>query len=168
MKHSVVTALLFVIVIGMATLPALAQDRSLDPPSTGTAPYISSDWEWCPLWYEYYGISDYPPSPNEHCEIDVYGKNVIINHIDAVYNCCIDDIAIDINIEDNMIVMVESEIWTDPCWCFCYFETWAEIRNLPGGIYTVEVWSCWMSGNEDLRCSEEIQVPGDRISSALN
>ena len=122
-------------------------------------PYFSTGWEWCPMGIDTQDMSIYFPSPDEHCMVMVNGYNVHITHYDAVYNCCIDDVVISVVVENGIIRIVEKEVYTDPCYCYCYFETYADLYNVPAGDYTVEVWSCWMTGDESLRCAELISVP---------
>ncbi|MBN1355138.1 hypothetical protein JXA40_02595 [bacterium] len=137
-------------------------DQSVDPDH----PVVLTGWEWCPEGYWFDG-GPYPPSPGEMCIITLEGTSMHLTHVDAVYNCCIDDIVIDVTINSGLIRIIEYEVWTNPCWCFCYFEASVQIKHLKPGAYTVEVWSHWMNGEEDLRCIEEISVPGHCISSLM-
>jgi hypothetical protein len=141
-------------------IPALAEhSTALD------VPVVITGWEWCPMGYPCYeDSSPYPFSLDEHCEITIEGYNLFLTHYDAVYNCCIDDIGIEVIIDKDLIRVIESEIWSQPCYCFCYFETDVEIFKLKPGRYTVEVWCHWMSGEEALRCIEEVVIPGNCFS----
>jgi len=122
-------------------------------------PTFKSGFIWCPEGSEtdsgYYDFS-----PEEHCQVAVIGSKVIVTHFDAVYNCCIDDIFIDVTLENNVIQVDEYEVFTNPCYCYCYFQTSVTVFNVPSGEYTVEVWSHWENGDSDLRCQEEIEIGG--------
>ncbi|MBN2056612.1 hypothetical protein JW905_16925 [bacterium] len=127
-------------------------------PQPHPLPFVLTDWLWCPMSFDLPEGEIYPPSPNEHCELTVIGTHLHAVHYDSVFNCCIDDIEIDVTISGDTIVMLEREIWTDPCYCYCYFQTEADVYNLAPGMYRVEVWSRWMDGSQEMRCLDEVIV----------
>jgi len=130
-------------------------------------PDYTPDWEWCPIGFDMMDAEQYPPSPDERCEFFVDGFSLYAVHHDAVYNCCIDDIQIDVSVVKKTIRIVENEVWTMPCYCYCYFKTSVEIHHLKPGEYTVEVWSRWMGGEMDLRCVDEIEISPDASSADI-
>ncbi len=160
MRCLVIMAALMSVLVMLSAQVLGSRCAQLELPVPQHLLYYTTDWEWCEMDYDHYGNSGYPPSPNEHCEVIVKKRKIIINHIDAVYNCCIDTIDIQVSIQNNVITVYESEVYTQPCYCFCYFPTSVTITGVAPGNYTVEVWSNWMDGDEDLRCVEEITIPG--------
>lgn len=72
---------------------------------------------------------------------EVEGCKLIVRHIDTVYNCCIEDIAVSATVSDQVIDLFETEILSAPCDCLCPYDITTEIFNLPPGVYTVQVRS---------------------------
>ena len=62
-----------------------------------------------------------------------------ISHIDAIYNCCIKEIKINVNINGNFIDVFEKEILEAPCDCFCPYDIFIEIGNILPGKYIIFV-----------------------------
>ena len=70
---------------------------------------------------------------------DVVGGKLIMRHIDAVYNCCIEDIEVSVSISGNVIDLHQTEILEAPCDCLCPYDITTVIGNLAPGVYTVYV-----------------------------
>ncbi len=80
--------------------------------------------------------------PNQTCiEYQYDGQSVLsINHINAGFNCCPDELAAIISIEGNVITIEEVEyLYSGGCDCLCLFNLDYEITGLPPGEYTVIV-----------------------------
>jgi len=122
--------------------------------------YAETSWEWCPMGYSSARTDSYPASPNEYCDVNVEGSSLSLTHFDSPFNCCIDDIFIEVEIEKDVIIITEHELYTYPCYCYCYFEVSVDIHNLKPGEYRIEVWNAWEDGNEDLRCEHDVTIPG--------
>jgi hypothetical protein len=87
-----------------------------------------------------------PGNPNydtdsERFAAEVVDCKLIVRHIDAVYNCCIEDIAVSVTVSDQVIDLYETEILYAPCDCLCPYDITTEIFDLPPGVYTVQVRS---------------------------
>ena len=83
------------------------------------------------------------------------GEGILsIEHINAGFNCCPDNIIADISIEENIITILENETFSDTlggCYCLCLFDVDYEIINLPPGEYTIQVIGlCLMEGDDSL------------------
>jgi len=110
---------------------------------------------------------DYPDDPNDWwpCEGDdqivltVEGRSLHVHHMNATYNCCLDDILISLEAEENLLRLTEEEILTNPCWCICCYDAAAIVVDLAPGTYTVEF--CWFDYQTyEERCYiEEIVIP---------
>ncbi len=80
--------------------------------------------------------------PDQDCiEYQYDGQGFLsINHINAGFNCCPDELAAIISIEGNVITIEEVEyLYTGGCYCLCLFDLGYEITGLSPGEYTVKV-----------------------------
>ncbi|MFQ6007956.1 MAG: dockerin type I repeat-containing protein [Candidatus Zixiibacteriota bacterium] len=85
--------------------------------------------------------SDSTP-PNQSCiEYQYDGQNVLsFTHRNAGFNCCPDELAAAIHVEDNVITIEEIEyLYSGGCYCLCLFDLSYEVTGLPPGEYTVIV-----------------------------
>ncbi len=73
-------------------------------------------------------------------ELTVLGHSLAARHRNATYNCCLDDITVDVTVQPNWIRFDEVEQLTQPCYCVCCYTVEACIVDLPPGRYTVEYW----------------------------
>ena len=78
------------------------------------------------------------PCGEDEFDFTVEGTTLHVLHGNATYNCCLDDIVISLSIEENVLVLTEEEILTEPCDCWCCYEANADVVNLAPGTYTVE------------------------------
>jgi hypothetical protein len=98
--------------------------------------------------------------PDEWCdpdivEIVVQGSSLQITHENGAYNCCLDDIVVNLVIEGNVITLTEQEVLTIPCPCICCYTVHASVVDLVPGTYTV--FYCWDdpdTGGQE--CHEEV------------
>jgi len=100
------------------------------------------------------GAKDESYPPEMDCISYSYdGDGVLtLKHINAGFNCCPGEIVADITIEDNIITIVENEIYDDtlgPCYCLCLFDVDYEIINLPPGEYTIQVEELYLWETDD-------------------
>ncbi len=102
-----------------------------------------------------------PPCGGDEIELAVEGNTLHVLHRNATYNCCPDDIVISLSVEENLLILDEEEILTNPCWCICCYNVEATVVDLAPGTYTVEF--CWFDyETSELTCYwEDIAVPGD-------
>jgi len=80
--------------------------------------------------------------PDQDCiEYQYDGQDVLsINHINAGFNCCPDELAAVISVEGNVITIEEIEyLYTGGCYCLCLFDLGYEITGLAPGEYSVKV-----------------------------
>jgi hypothetical protein len=73
-------------------------------------------------------------------EFVVEDATLYVRHSYANYNCCLDDIAVYMDIEDGRLLLTEQELAEEPCWCICCYEVNATIVGLSAGAYTVEFY----------------------------
>ena len=82
-------------------------------------------------------ISDTEVPPCLGCAECFYSDNILyINHINAGFNCCPEEIVSEIHIEGDTIRIREWET-EGLCDCLCLFDLKYEIRNIEPGTYTV-------------------------------
>jgi len=82
-----------------------------------------------------------------------------MQHENAEYNCCADDIEISLLVAGVVVHLEEQEILLQvPCPCLCCYEPTATVVGLPPGTYTVEL--CWLDADSGWTCHvETIVVP---------
>jgi len=81
---------------------------------------------------------------NKEClQYEYDGIILQLKHINASFNCCIDEIVAEISIEDNIITLESKEILANGsgCYCTCLYDLDYEIRDLKPGTYKIIVKS---------------------------
>ena len=71
--------------------------------------------------------------------VEVDGADVTIYHDAALYNCCPDPFQYDMAWEANTLVVTETEILTNPCFCICCFDLNTTIEDVPAGQWTLRL-----------------------------
>ena len=51
--------------------------------------------------------------------VEVEGTSVTVHHLSAVYNCCLNPMEYTVFWEDGQLVIEETEILVNACWCIC-------------------------------------------------
>ena len=65
-------------------------------------------------------------------------KNLELNHINALFNCCPGEIEADFEFTGNTIIITERQ--TDPiCLCICFFDVNFLIDNIAPAVYTIRI-----------------------------
>jgi len=90
-------------------------------------------------------------------EVVVEGLRMTLIHENAMLNCCLDSILVDLNQEGSLLKLVETEVVTTPCDCICPFKVTATIGVSTPGTYTMEVWTA-----AELVWTGEVEVAGAR------
>lgn len=99
-----------------------------------------------------------PCTLDDQFVLTVQGTTPHLLHLNATYNCCLDDIVVSLTIEGDLLRFTEEEILTGPCFCTCCYDVHATVVDLMPGTYTVDCWWFDYETNE-LRChSEQIVV----------
>ncbi len=101
-----------------------------------------------------------PCEEDDQIEFTVEEQTLHVLHSNATYNCCLDDIAISVSQEGDLLSLTEEEILTLPCYCICCYNVEATVVDLAPGTYTVEF--CWYDyETHQIQCYvEEIVIPG--------
>ena len=75
-------------------------------------------------------------------EIRVEGRDIVMEHLDAAYNCCA-QVAVYLEDARPLFKLIEQEEYPDgpACRCLCAHNLGARIANVPPGRYRVEVWN---------------------------
>jgi hypothetical protein len=102
-----------------------------------------------------------PPCGGDEIELTIEGNTLHVLHRNATYNCCLDDVVISLSVEENLLILNEQEILSNPCWCICCYNVEVTVVDLAPGTYTVEF--CWYDYETDqVTCYwEDIVVPGN-------
>jgi hypothetical protein len=103
-----------------------------------------------------------PPCENDDgFELVVEGDRLTITHRDATYNCCPEDIEVSLEVDEWLLVLTETEVLVEPCFCVCCYEVDSTVGGLAPGEYTVEyTWWDYETGGE--RCyTDVVVVPGE-------
>jgi hypothetical protein len=66
------------------------------------------------------------------------GNTLLINHTNAVFNCCPGNILADIQFSEGLISILEKET-EHGCKCLCYFDLDFRLTHIPPGIYTIRI-----------------------------
>ena len=81
---------------------------------------------------------------DQRLTVTVEGGKVSFTHERAVFNCCIDSVALELQQEGTGITVTETEHCSNPCLCTCPRDVTGEIVDLQPGTYTLSV--CDTSG----------------------
>jgi hypothetical protein len=76
---------------------------------------------------------------SEVFQVEIMGNTLWVYHIDAVYNCCIEDIEVAVTVDDYVISLLETEILEVPCDCICPYDITTRVTNLVPGVYTLRI-----------------------------
>ena len=104
------------------------------------------------------GVTDTIP-PDQDCMAYQYdGAGVLLlQHVNAGFNCCPTEILADVTIEDDMITIVEDEsLEGGGCFCLCLFDVNYSIDNLPPGEYTIRVYGMYLEGGPILEFTVDL------------
>ena len=101
------------------------------------------------------------PCGEDEFAFSVSGSTLHVAHLNALYNCCVDDIVVTLTIEGNSLLLRETDVLTTPCDCMCCYDVESLIENLTPGTYTVEY--CWFDYDEWVeRChTDQIEIAGE-------
>ncbi|MHC4785861.1 MAG: hypothetical protein ACYTE6_07830 [Planctomycetota bacterium] len=126
-------------------------------PCAGSGPYLGG--------YSNSGCLPGGTRAQEPCTEDdtfafvVEGDRLAVTHFDATYNCCPEDIAVSLAVDEWLLILTETEIPGMPCDCNCCYEVESAVEGLDPGTYTVEYW--WFdyeTGQE--QCHTDVVVVG--------
>ena len=99
---------------------------------------------------------------DDEFQFTVSGSTLHVLHKNAEYNCCVADIAVELEVMGDEIVMSEVEVPGDPCDCDCCYNVESSVVDLAPGSYTVEY--CWWDYYSwEFRCVQTsivIEPPG--------
>ncbi len=77
----------------------------------------------------------------DQVEIWVEGRDIVMEHSGAIYNCCA-TMVVDLIDQRPLLQLIERETYpqSGPCYCLCPYDLSARIPDLPPDTYQVEVW----------------------------
>lgn len=89
------------------------------------------------------GKSAFPAaSSDEEClEWDLQADILAIRHVNAAFNCCVDDLSADVVVAGSSITVVETETLENGlgCDCLCLYDLDYLVHNPPPGVYSISV-----------------------------
>ena len=98
-------------------------------------------------------LADIIPPDQDCIEYQYDGEGtLVLDHINAGFNCCPSNLTADISIEQSLITITEYEHFdnTGPCYCLCLFDVDYQINNLPPGEYTIKVNEVYLEEGDEL------------------
>lgn len=94
-----------------------------------------------------------PVKAKDEIIAEVKGNEVYVTHRNAWYNCCLEEIKVELEQEGNLIKLIETAILEGSgCRCMCLYDVSAAISDLPAGEYVIQVL------NEDQGLLGEVTV----------
>ena len=90
-------------------------------------------------------------SPDRECFKFRYDgtSSLELDHINTAFNCCPEEIVADITIENDTVIITESEIG-GLCDCICLFDLSYQINGLEPSEYTIIFRSPYLSGEDSI------------------
>ncbi len=89
------------------------------------------------------------------------GNVLVLDHINAAFNCCPGAITVDISVQNDTITIVEREEQS-MCDCNCLYTLHFEIRNLEPRSYTIRFVEPYVQpGDERLEFTADLANPAD-------
>ena len=118
-------------------------------PSSPTGSLV--DYEGCKE-FSIGGAADTIPSDQDCMAYQYDGAGVLLlQHVNAGFNCCPTEILGDVAIEDDIITIVEDEsLEGGGCFCLCLFDVNYRIDNLPPGEYTIRVYGMYLDEGDQI------------------
>jgi len=100
----------------------------------------------------------YPWCGDDTFEMTAEAHSLHVTHRNATYNCCPDDIRVELTVAGRTLHLTEEEILTMPCACLCCYDVETTVVGLSPGTYTVEY--CWADNELGPQChTEDVSVP---------
>jgi hypothetical protein len=129
MKSKIIPVVLLVSLVVLLASSAGGRIGGIEPKKIPTNNLNKGDCKGTPTY----------PDPDS-IVITVSGNDIIVQHFDAFYNCCL---TISTQVEQNGydINLYESETGDYPCYCLCYYDLETTIHDLDSGTYTVSVYN---------------------------
>jgi len=97
------------------------------------------------LWCEY----------ADEVRVEVNGADVTVIHEAAVYNCCPDPFDYDAVWDGDRLVVTETEVLTNPCFCVCCFDLSTTVESVPPGDWVLRF--AWF--DSETSAWTEVEVP---------
>ena len=129
------------------------RDNNLKPDLTPTA--LLSGVGGCESHRETLLSAGY--SDNDRLEVEVSEGRVTFTHSAATYNCCMENVSLEIEQEGTVIKILEIEHAPNPCYCVCDYNIYGEIADLEPGTYEIAV--CSQKNKDVILCSATVHVP---------
>jgi hypothetical protein len=93
-------------------------------------------------------------SDSAQVEIIINGLELTVIHKNAIFNCCLDSILLEFTHNDNILTLIENELATVPCRCWCPYKVEAEIKVPNPGDYILEIYT-----GSELVYRKKIHIP---------
>lgn len=72
---------------------------------------------------------------------DYQDEVLTVTHVNGVFNCCLDSIEVELELNGFVLTLFESEYAPDPCFCVCPFDVATGISGLASGDYEVNIYA---------------------------
>ncbi|MEW5767815.1 MAG: carboxypeptidase-like regulatory domain-containing protein [bacterium] len=121
-------------------LPALTsgEERRIDlwlgPIKPGEGPQLTYSNSGC------LSNREDPTQAKDEIIAKVEGNDIYVTHRNAWYNCCLEEIRVELEHEGNQLRLIETEILEGSgCRCLCLYDVSAAISDLAAGEYIIQV-----------------------------
>ncbi|MBU0741254.1 hypothetical protein KKG45_03910 [bacterium] len=71
--------------------------------------------------------------------VEIDGATVTVCHDAARYNCCPDPFQYAVSWDFDTLVVTETEVLTNPCYCLCCYDLSTTIEDVPPGQFTLRL-----------------------------
>jgi hypothetical protein len=105
--------------------------------------------------------ADIEVSDDQNCMEYHYdgGSLLKLRHLNGRFNCCPEELLVNISVDGDLITVTESEWLDDGCYCLCLYDLDYEIENLPAGSYAIQVIEPYLlTGEEALAFTVELNA----------
>jgi len=92
--------------------------------------------------------------PDDGIKFEYEDGILTVIHTNVEYNCCLDRVDVQMQLENFVIDLYETEVVSAPCDCLCHYDITTHIANLESGTYAVNIY---VYG--ELSVSGEVEIP---------
>lgn len=155
MKHLI---LIPILLLSMAALPACSEEDESTNPTNEHNPGIELQHATeCKVFDKAVGVGSLPSS--ESCleySYDFRTRTLAFTHLNAAFNCCPGELAVNMTLEENIITIIEREQEAG-CFCLCLYDLDFAIHDLNPGSYRIVVIEPYLK-DEDAALSFSVDL----------
>ena len=137
MKHLICIRIL---ILSMVVLPACSEEGESTNPSTEPIPGIELQHATECKAFDKRTADGFIAASESRLEYryDFHSRTLSLTHLNAAFNCCPGGLAVNMDLEDNIITIIEREQEAG-CYCLCLYDLQCTIHDLEPGTYRIVV-----------------------------